>query len=87
MDQEQFEKVLSYVEAGKKEGARLECGGQRVHTLSLFLCLSRVCLLSFLSPACITPRRQVGDKGFFIAPTVFTDVRDDMTASPLSVFF
>ena len=35
---------------GKKEGAKLECGGNR-H----------------------------GDKGYFIQPTVFSDVTDEMT--------
>ena len=37
------------VESGKKEGAKLECGGAR-H----------------------------GDKGYFIQPTVFSDVKDNM---------
>ena len=37
------------IESGKKEGAKLECGGGR-H----------------------------GDKGYFIQPTVFSDVKDDM---------
>ena len=37
------------IESGKKEGAKLECGGYR-H----------------------------GNKGFFIQPTVFSDVKDDM---------
>ncbi|TIB82126.1 aldehyde dehydrogenase [Wallemia mellicola] len=43
----QFEKVLSYIEAGKKEGARLVTGGKRL-----------------------------GDKGYFIRPTVFADVNN-----------
>jgi len=49
IDQEQFDKILDLIESGKKEGAKLECGGQR-H----------------------------GDKGLFITPTVFSDVKDDM---------
>ena len=49
MDKEQFSKVLGLIESGKKEGAKLECGGGR-H----------------------------GDKGYFIQPTVFSDVKDDM---------
>ena len=49
MDNEQFSKVLDLIESGKKEGAKLECGGGR-H----------------------------GDKGYFIHPTVFSDVKDDM---------
>ena len=49
MDKEQFDKILDLIESGKKEGAKLECGGGR-H----------------------------GDKGYFIQPTVFSDVKDDM---------
>ena len=49
MDNEQFSKVLDLIESGKKEGAKLECGGGR-H----------------------------GVKGYFIQPTVFSDVKDDM---------
>jgi len=49
----QYEKVLSYIEAGKSEGATLVAGG--------------------------SPYKDVkGGKGFFIAPTVFTDVKDNM---------
>ena len=49
----QYERVLSYIESGKSEGATLAMGGE--------------------------PHKNVcGGKGFFIEPTVFTDVRDDM---------
>lgn len=44
-----YEKVLGYIEAGKKGGARLVAGGDKV-----------------------------GDTGFYIKPTVFADVKDDM---------
>jgi len=49
ISQENFGKVLEYIESGKKEGARLVCGGKRV-----------------------------GSKGFFVEPTIFADVTDDM---------
>jgi len=49
VDDEQFGKVMSYIESGRKEGANLECGGG-----------------------------QHGDKGYFIQPTVFSDVQDGM---------
>jgi len=49
VDEEQFNKILELIDSGKKEGAKLECGGAR-H----------------------------GDKGYFIQPTVFSDVKDDM---------
>src|SRR5207245_7053823 len=49
VDQDQFNKVMSYIDAGKKEKAKMLTGGGRV-----------------------------GDKGYFIEPTVFADVKDDM---------
>ncbi len=57
VDRDQFQKVLSYVEAGKKEGAKLICGGNRV-----------------------------GDRGYFVAPTVFSDVKDDMRIAQEEIF-
>lgn len=49
MDEDQFKKILSLIDAGKKEGAKLLAGGARY-----------------------------GDRGYFIQPTVFADVKDDM---------
>ncbi len=57
VDREQFDKILSYVESGKQEGANLLCGGERV-----------------------------GDKGYFVAPTVFTDVKDEMKIAQEEIF-
>ncbi|HTU44764.1 MAG TPA: aldehyde dehydrogenase family protein [Bryobacteraceae bacterium] len=57
VDKDQFNKVLSYVEKGKKEGAKLMCGGERV-----------------------------GDRGYFVAPTVFADVKDDMQIAQEEIF-
>jgi len=57
IDQVQFDKILSLIESGKKEGAKLECGGGR-H----------------------------GDKGFFIQPTVFSDVKDNMRIAKEEIF-
>lgn len=57
IDQEQFNKILSLIEAGKKEGATLECGGSRY-----------------------------GDKGYFIQPSVFSNVKDDMTIAKEEIF-
>ena len=57
VDQDQFDKVMGLIESGKKEGATLECGGNRV-----------------------------GDKGFFIEPTVFSNVKDDMRISQEEIF-
>ena len=57
----QYERVLSYIESGKTEGATLATGG--------------------------TPYKDVGDgKGFFIAPTVFTEVTEEMKIYREEVF-
>lgn len=37
VDTEQFNKILSLIDAGVKEGARLECGGKRVGDKGLFI--------------------------------------------------
>ena len=57
VDQDQYNKVMRYIESGKKEGARLVCGGG-----------------------------SVGDRGYFIQPTVFADVKDDMTIAREEIF-
>ncbi|XP_020614743.1 aldehyde dehydrogenase 9-like, partial [Orbicella faveolata] len=57
IDEEQFNKILDLIESGKKEGAKLQCGGER-H----------------------------GDKGYFIQPTVFSDVKDDMRIAKEEIF-
>jgi aldehyde dehydrogenase (NAD+) len=57
VDLDQFNKVMSYIESGKREGAALKCGGDRV-----------------------------GDKGYFVAPTVFADVKDSMKIAQEEIF-
>src|SRR6266850_109510 len=57
VDQDQFNKVMSYIDAGKKEKAKLVTGGNRV-----------------------------GDKGYFIEPTVFADVQDNMKIAQEEIF-
>jgi len=57
VNDEQFKKVLGYIEAGKRQGARLVAGGQRV-----------------------------GSRGYFVAPTVFADVSDDMIIAQEEIF-
>ncbi|XP_030620961.1 retinaldehyde dehydrogenase 3 [Chanos chanos] len=37
IDQQQFEKILELVESGKREGAKLECGGSAVKEKGLFI--------------------------------------------------
>ena len=57
VDDVQFDKVMSYIDSGKKQGAKLVAGGNRV-----------------------------GDKGYFIEPTVFCDVKDDMKIAEEEIF-
>lgn len=57
----QHEKVVSYIEAGKQDGAVLACGGN-------------------------APSLQGFDGGFFIEPTVFTSVTDDMRIAREEIF-
>ncbi|CAF2571897.1 unnamed protein product [Rotaria sp. Silwood2] len=53
----QFQKILTYIESAKKDGAKLECGGER---------------------AC--------DKGYFIKPTIFSGVKDNMKIAREEIF-
>ncbi|XP_040216961.1 aldehyde dehydrogenase X, mitochondrial [Rana temporaria] len=53
----QFNKILDYIQIGKKEGAKLVSGGDRY-----------------------------GDQGFFIKPTVFADVHDNMRIAREEIF-
>ncbi|MBD2135650.1 aldehyde dehydrogenase family protein [Sphaerospermopsis sp. FACHB-1094] len=57
VDQEQFNRVMSYIESGQREGAQMLYGGDRV-----------------------------GDRGYFITPTVFADVRDEMKIAQEEIF-
>ena len=60
VSQDQMRTVLEYIEAGKKDGAKLVAGGNRV-TVD-------------------------GGKGFFIEPTIFGDVKNDMTIAREEIF-
>lgn len=53
----QMNTVMNYIDIGKKEGACVAYGGNRV-----------------------------GDKGFYVAPTIFTDVRHEMRISQEEIF-
>ncbi|KAJ8733364.1 hypothetical protein PYW08_001662 [Mythimna loreyi] len=57
VDGEMMNKVLGYIEKGKKEGAKLLCGGNRI-----------------------------GTTGYYIQPTVFADVTDEMTIAKEEIF-
>jgi len=57
VDKVQFDKILDYIDTGKKEGAKCVLGGNRL-----------------------------GDKGYYVAPTVFTDVQDSMTIAKEEIF-
>jgi aldehyde dehydrogenase (NAD+) len=57
ISEEQFNRILGFIESGKKEGAKLLTGGDRC-----------------------------GTKGYFIQPTVFEGVRDDMKIAKEEIF-
>ncbi|XP_037706675.1 LOW QUALITY PROTEIN: retinal dehydrogenase 1 [Choloepus didactylus] len=57
IDKEQYNKILDLIESGKKEGAKLECGGG-----------------------------PWGNKGYFIQPTVFSNVTDEMRIAKEEIF-
>jgi aldehyde dehydrogenase (NAD+) len=57
VDKTQFDKIMSYIEKGKSQGARCVTGGERL-----------------------------GKQGFFIKPTIFTDVKDDMEIARDEIF-
>ena len=60
VSQEQMQTVLGYIDAGKKEGAKLISGGNRVSV--------------------------DGGKGFFIEPTIFGDVTNEMRIAQEEIF-
>ncbi|XP_053603519.1 aldehyde dehydrogenase 1A1-like [Plodia interpunctella] len=57
VDEEMMNKVLGYIEQGKREGAKLMTGGKRI-----------------------------GSSGYYIEPTVFANVTDDMTIAKEEIF-
>src|SRR5258708_4034517 len=57
---EQMKTVLGYIEAGKKDGAKLVAGGNRVNV--------------------------DGGNGFFIEPTIFGEVKNDMKIAREEIF-
>jgi aldehyde dehydrogenase (NAD+) len=57
VSQEQFDKVMSYIESGRTSGARMITGGNRS-----------------------------GSRGYFIEPTIFTGVSDDMKIACEEIF-
>merc|ERR1712038_1312232 len=57
VDKIQFDKVMSYIDSGNKEGAKCEIGGKRW-----------------------------GEKGYYIEPTIFTGVTDDMKVAKEEIF-
>src|SRR5687767_11536652 len=57
VDKAQFDKILSYIDVGKKEGAKLVTGGKRF-----------------------------GEAGYYIEPTLFTGVQDNMKIATDEIF-
>ncbi|MEH7511211.1 aldehyde dehydrogenase family protein [Gottfriedia acidiceleris] len=61
VSKEHLEKVLSYIQIGKEEGATLACGGNRIEKDGL-------------------------EKGYFVEPTVFVDVEQNMRIVQEEIF-
>ena len=57
ISQVQFDKIMHHIEAGMREGAKLEYGGNKI-----------------------------GDRGFFVEPTVFTNVDNQMSIAQAEIF-
>jgi aldehyde dehydrogenase (NAD+) len=57
VDKAQYDKILSYIDKGRAQGARCVTGGERF-----------------------------GDRGFFVKPTIFADVKDDMAIATDEIF-
>ncbi len=57
VSEEQFNRIMGYIDSGRTDGAKLLCGGNRV-----------------------------GEKGYYIEPTVFADVNDDMKIAREEIF-
>jgi aldehyde dehydrogenase (NAD+) len=57
ISEEQMNKILGYIDAGKKDGASMLCGGSRV-----------------------------GNRGYYIEPTIFTGVKDEMKIAKEEIF-
>lgn len=57
VDKDTFDKIITYIDYGKKDGAKLEIGG-----------------------------KTIGTEGFFVEPTVFSNVTDDMRIARDEIF-
>ncbi|KAJ3081794.1 aldehyde dehydrogenase (NAD(P)(+)) ald5, partial [Physocladia obscura] len=57
VDKLQFDRVMNYIEEGKKAGAHIEFGGHRV-----------------------------GTEGYYVSPTIFTNIHDDMAIVKEEIF-
>lgn len=57
IDKESLKKILTFVDSGKENGAKLEAGGKRI-----------------------------GTEGYFMEPTVFSNVTDDMSIAKNEIF-
>src|SRR5207244_3513064 len=57
VSQEQMDRILGFIAAGKKDGAKLLCGG-----------------------------RRIGSQGYFVEPTVFDNVTDEMKIAKEEIF-
>ena len=57
VSKEQQDRVMTFIDAGQREGAKMLCGG-----------------------------KKVGDRGYFVQPTIFDDVKDNMRIARDEIF-
>jgi betaine-aldehyde dehydrogenase len=61
VSEQQLQRVLEYIDIGKKEGAKLECGGERLKGAKF-------------------------GEGYFVSPTIFSEVKQDMRIVQEEIF-
>jgi betaine-aldehyde dehydrogenase len=61
VSEQQLQRVMEYIDIGKKEGAKLECGGERL-------------------------KGERFGEGYFISPTIFSEVKQDMRIVQEEIF-
>jgi len=77
------EKVLGFIETGKKEGAKLICGGKIPPHPTLS---PEGRGLSVGNPLPNGERIKVRGQGFYLEPTIFADVKNSMTIAQEEIF-
>jgi hypothetical protein len=87
VDKIQFDRVMGFIIAGKEGGARCVAGGERHGTTvrtTMWCAVASSVWCGHLSIQCLTYLNIL--QGFFVQPTVFADVTDDMAIAKEEIF-